>query len=248
MADPYLYADTPVLKNKLDIRDEKVLDLVEAEQSRANMMLLYERGFSDFTPAGLCEIHRFLFGDIYDWAGEYRIINIEKREKLLAGRSVWYSNDEDIPRDLENAFQELLSQNWPQFSRQEFVRHLITGFPKIWQVHPFREGNTRTLVMLMTFFVEHHGFYMDQELLSHQNLCKRMGRMAGRYLGRHYITSDRMCSAMHGTLWFRAPDAAAESSICSVRLQALRRDGQLHGRIKDCPLYPYVAVGTSQTK
>ena len=66
MADPYLYADTPVLKNKLDIRDEKVLDLVEAEQSRANMMLLYERGFSDFTPAGLCEIHRFLFGDIYD--------------------------------------------------------------------------------------------------------------------------------------------------------------------------------------
>ena len=73
-----------------------MLDLVEAEQSRANMMLLYERGFSDFTPAGLCEIHRFLFGDIYDWAGEYRIINIEKREKLLAGRSVWYSNDEDI--------------------------------------------------------------------------------------------------------------------------------------------------------
>ena len=166
MADPYLYADTPVLKNKLDIRDEKVLDLVEAEQSRANMMLLYERGFSDFTPAGLCEIHRFLFGDIYDWAGEYRIINIEKREKLLAGRSVWYSNDEDIPRDLENAFQELLSQNWPQFSRQEFVRHLTTSFPKIWQVHPFREGNTRTLVMLMTFFVEHHGFYMDQELLA----------------------------------------------------------------------------------
>lgn len=91
MADPYLYADSPILKNKLDIRDEKVLDLVEAEQSRANMMLLYERGFSDFTPAGLCEIHRFLFGDIYDWAGKYRIINIEKREKLLAGRSVWYT-------------------------------------------------------------------------------------------------------------------------------------------------------------
>ena len=143
-----------------------MLDLVEAEQSRANMMLLYERGFSDFTPAGLCEIHRFLFGDIYDWAGKYRIINIEKREKLLAGRSVWYSNDEDIPLDLENAFQELLSQDWPQFSRQDFVRHLTACFPKIWQVHPFREGNTRTLVMLMTFFVEHHGFYMDQELLA----------------------------------------------------------------------------------
>ena len=52
--------------------------------------LLYEQGFHDFTPEGLRNIHRFLFGDIYQWAGEYRIINIAKREKLLAGRSVWY--------------------------------------------------------------------------------------------------------------------------------------------------------------
>ena len=55
VSDIYLYEDVPVLKNKLDIRDEKTLDLIEAEQSRANMMILYERGFSDFTPAGLCE-------------------------------------------------------------------------------------------------------------------------------------------------------------------------------------------------
>ena len=54
-------------------------------------MLLYEQGFHSFSPAGLQTIHRFLFGDIYDWAGKFRIINIEKREKLLAGRSVWYA-------------------------------------------------------------------------------------------------------------------------------------------------------------
>ena len=101
MPDPYLYEDVPVLKNKLDIKDEKTLDLIEAEQSRANMMLLYEQGFHEFSPAGLCKIHRFLFSDIYEWAGQYRIINIEKREKLLAGQSVWYSNDEDIPHDLK---------------------------------------------------------------------------------------------------------------------------------------------------
>lgn len=80
MSDPYLYDDVPVLKNKLAIKDDRILDLVEAEQSRANMMLLYEQGFDDFSPDGLCSIHRFLFGDIYDWAGKYRIINIEKRK------------------------------------------------------------------------------------------------------------------------------------------------------------------------
>jgi cell filamentation protein len=45
MNDIYLYEDVPVLKNKFGIKDEKTLDLVEAEQSRASMMLLYEHGF-----------------------------------------------------------------------------------------------------------------------------------------------------------------------------------------------------------
>lgn len=166
MADLYLYEDVPVLRNKLSIKDEKALDLVEAELSRANMMLLYEQGFDDFSPAGLCAIHRFLFGDVYEWAGEYRKINIEKRERLLGGRSVWYSNDDDIPRDLERAFDQLRTRPWKSYFRDEFVRGLVQCFPPIWRVHPFREGNTRTVIMLMTMFVEHYGYYMDQELMA----------------------------------------------------------------------------------
>ncbi len=166
MPDIYLYDDSSVLKNKLGIRDEKTLDLVEAEQSRANMILLYERGFQNFTPAGLQEIHRFLFGDIYDWAGQYRVINIEKREKLLAGRSVWYSNDVDISKDLDAAFRELHTKPWTSLPRTEFVQELARSFSQIWQVHPFREGNTRTVVMMLTFFVEHCGYHMDQDLMA----------------------------------------------------------------------------------
>ena len=166
MPDPYLYPDVPVLRNKLEIKTEKTLDLVEAEQSRANMMLFYDQDFTDFTPAGLQQIHKFLFGDIYDWAGNYRIINIQKAERLLGGRSVWYSNDEDIKRDLADAFQAIHDFNWDACSREEFVSALSHLFPHIWQVHPFREGNTRTVVMLMTLFVEAHGYYFDKDLLA----------------------------------------------------------------------------------
>lgn len=166
MADPYLYDDVPVLRNMLSIKEEKTLDLIEAEQSRVNMMLLYEQGFQNFSPEGLKEIHRFLFGDLYDWAGEYRIINIEKREKLLAGRSVWYSNDEAIADDLISVFRNIQEQAWQTLSKEAFVSTLARYFSKIWQVHPFREGNTRTVVMMLTFFVEHYGYYMDQELLA----------------------------------------------------------------------------------
>lgn len=166
MADPYLYEGSTVLRNKLDILDEKALDLVEAEQSRAKMMVLYKRGFQNFSPAGLCEIHEFLFGGVYSWAGQYRIINIEKRERLLGGRSVWYSNDENIPQDLESAFQSIRSLKWECFSREAFVHYLAQCFPRLWQIHPFREGNTRTVVMMLTFFVEQYGYYMDQELMA----------------------------------------------------------------------------------
>lgn len=166
MADPYLYPDVPVLRNKLEIKNEKTLDLIEAEQSRANMMLLYEREFFDFTPDGLRQIHKFLFGDIYDWAGDYRIINIQKAERLLGGRSVWYSNDDDIEKDLISAFQAIQNFDWDSCNREEFVAALTRLFPPIWQVHPFREGNTRTVVMLMTLFVEAHGYYFDKDLLA----------------------------------------------------------------------------------
>ncbi len=94
------------------------------------MMLLYEQGFEDFSPAGLCEIHRFLFGDLYEWAGQYRIINIEKRERILAGRSIWYSNDEDISQELEAVFQAIHSLNWDELSRKRFVYFLARHFPK----------------------------------------------------------------------------------------------------------------------
>ena len=120
MPDIYLYDDVPVLKNRLGIKDSNLLDAAEAGMSRANMMLLYESGFQDFSPAGLCEIHRRLFGEVYEWAGKFRTINIEKRERLLAGRSIWYSIDDNISTDLHSAFDKLLIQPWDNFSRERF--------------------------------------------------------------------------------------------------------------------------------
>lgn len=166
MNDIYLYEDVPVLKNKFGIKDEKTLDLVEAEQSRASMMLLYEHGFHDFSNRGVKKIHRTLFEDVYKWAGNYRVINIIKREPVLAGQSVWYSNAEDIPHDLKCAWDEIHQVEWISLSKEDFAKEIAHKFPKIWRVHPFREGNTRTVVMLMTFFVEHYGYYFDQELLA----------------------------------------------------------------------------------
>lgn len=166
MKDLYLIENSTVLKNLLGIANEKELDLAEAELSRANMMLLYENGFDDFSSGGFCFIHKALFSDVYEWAGQYRKINIRKRENLLAGQSVWYSNVTEIGNDLDNAFDEINKVNWASLSRENFTKQIARLFPKLWQVHPFREGNTRTTVMMMTFFVEHHGYFFDQNLMA----------------------------------------------------------------------------------
>ena len=163
--DFYLYDDCNVLRNLLNIKNEGELDLAEAEISSVNMMLLYEKGFDDFSSAGICKIHKSLFGDIYDWAGEYRLINIMKREPLLAGKSVWYSDSDNIETDLEKIWTKIKAVDWCKLTKEEFVELVARLFPEIWQVHPFREGNTRTVVMLMTFFVEHYGYYFDQYLM-----------------------------------------------------------------------------------
>lgn len=166
MSDIYLYENSSVLKNLLGIHDEYELDLAEAEISRANMMLLYEKGFSDFSFSGICLIHKELFGDVYEWAGQYRKINIQKREKILAGKSVWYSDCNDIEKDLKKAWNSINKIKWNRLTQNEFASQIAHCFPAIWQVHPFREGNTRTVVMMITFFAEHYGYFFDQELMA----------------------------------------------------------------------------------
>ena len=107
--DIYLYENSKVLKNLLDITTEAELDLAESEYANAGMMLLYNSGFSDFSAKGVCAIHRKLFGHVYAWAGQYRIINIQKREEIPAGQSVWYSNWDDIDRDMTDIWSKINS-------------------------------------------------------------------------------------------------------------------------------------------
>lgn len=76
-------------------------------------------GFSDFSPNGVCEIHRIIFGDVYEWAGEYRNINIKKRESSLAGKSVWYSNWDCIDNDLNTAWDRINCVDWNNLSHKD---------------------------------------------------------------------------------------------------------------------------------
>ncbi|MGN1129948.1 MAG: Fic/DOC family protein [Ruminococcus sp.] len=164
--DIYLQDNSNVLKNRLGITDETALDKAESMMVRTRMALLYNSSFSDFSAIGICKLHKILFGDVYDWAGKYREINIQKRERILVGKSVWYSNWDTIDRDLNKIWNMINAVDWQSLNQETFAKKVAQLFSAIWQVHPFREGNTRTTVMLIALFVEHYGYYFDYELIS----------------------------------------------------------------------------------
>ena len=104
--DPYVYPNSSVLINKLNIRDEQELIDVEAQLLIAGIIdihsIIDNLDFTDYT--SLQTIHRFLFEDLYTWAGEFQTINIYKNERVLNGLSINYSDKDQIINDLKAIF------------------------------------------------------------------------------------------------------------------------------------------------
>ena len=165
MRDPYFYPDTEILKNRLGIMDEARLKEAEADYASLNLAELARDDnvrVSDF--ASLCRMHYRIFRDIYEWAGKPRVINIEKAEEALNGISVEYSDAFDIERDAAAVLKDMNLYGWKQASFGEAARSFSDYMAKLWKVHPFREGNTRTIVTFCAMFIEGQGIYIESGL------------------------------------------------------------------------------------
>ncbi len=166
MKDPYLYNDTDVLKNLLDIKDE--MELEKAESNITYIKLLDIDKLADncsFDTRHLRLLHKYIFEDIYDWAGEFRTIQLVKGERVLGGDTVKYSNPENIKDDLAAAINNLNKTDWSVLGIDETANIFAKQIAALWQIHPFREGNTRSIITFATQFASAHGFKMDKQLL-----------------------------------------------------------------------------------
>jgi cell filamentation protein len=131
-----------------------------------------------YTRPHLCRFHQYIFQDIFEWAGQIRIINIEKSESVLGGLSVEYSNIADIAKHLDSAFTRLNEINWPALKVDEQAIKFSQCLAEIWKVHPFREGNTRTIVTFCCDFADSHHFSLDRELFKNNSAYVRTALVA----------------------------------------------------------------------
>ena len=165
MHDIYLYEGTDVLKNLLGIKDRKLLEEAEADYVTYRLKevaLKPLQGHYDYTH--LLQMHKYIFQDIYKWAGQQRKLNIYKEEPVLGGLSVDYSDMFDIPRDSEHVLLEMRSKPWDKMDTHEAAIQFSDSLAKLWRIHPFREGNTRTTVTFCCQYADEIGLNPNREL------------------------------------------------------------------------------------
>ncbi|MBQ8942432.1 MAG: Fic family protein [Firmicutes bacterium] len=166
MKDVYMYDDAEVLKNRLGIKNEEELNKAEGDITCIRLLDIDKEisgGLFDY--ARLKAIHKYIFGDIYEWAGKERVVPIVKGERVLGGDTVRYSIPGCIENDANKAIDDLNSVKWQELSIDETASIFSVLLAALWQVHPFREGNTRTIITFATQFAEYNGFKMNKALL-----------------------------------------------------------------------------------
>ena len=99
MRDPYLYDEVDILKNLANIKDHVLLSRAEADITNLSMLVVYNQTYKVFDTKTLQDIHSNIFGQIYDWAGEFRTIQIAKYEDVLGGDTVRYTFPKQIKRE-----------------------------------------------------------------------------------------------------------------------------------------------------
>jgi cell filamentation protein len=156
--DHYCYPNTAVLKNKLRITDENILEQAEREITKraAHNIKIFE---PPYNLNYLQSIHRTLFSELYDWAGQIRDVKISKG-------TVFCHVPYIIP-EISKLFKKLEDENYLQnLSYNDFVKRLAEYYADFNMIHPFREGNGRVQRLFFEHLAAYNGYALDWSSIS----------------------------------------------------------------------------------
>jgi cell filamentation protein len=152
--DPYCYPRSEVLRNLLNIRSEEVLQKAERELSEiaiSRFRLLPP----PYDLSTLQHVHKTLFCDVYDWAGQLRTVNIQK------GKTFFCTAERILP-EAEKIFCAIERTAWfVGLNKPELVVAIAEAYGDLNVIHPFREGNGRAQRILFEQIIINAGFAVD---------------------------------------------------------------------------------------
>ena len=126
-------------------------------------------------------VHKVLFQDVYDYAGLFRTTDITIPEDILNGESVCYGNFENLAASLEYDILLERKKDYAKMSIVEVINSLARFTSHIWQVYPFKNGNTRTVALFMIKYLTFLGFNIDMRIFNDNSLYFRQALVRGNY-------------------------------------------------------------------
>lgn len=142
--------------------------------------LLSEKAFS-FSPTQYIAIHKELFKGIYSHAGRLRDYNITKKEWVLDGDTVSYGSALNLRETLEYDFSQEQAFRYNGLTMDETIQHLSVFISRLWQIHVFGEGNTRTTAVFFIKYLRQLGFDADNDLFEENSWYFRNALVRANY-------------------------------------------------------------------
>ncbi len=166
----YCYSDSEVLINIPDIRDQEILNAFEEEVTRIRQMMIEEEATvtGRFSTSHLLNIHKYIFQDVYPFAGKFRTEDIHKGNTM-------FCKSEFIAESLKKLLFGLKEEKFLKgLSREVFVQRIAYYFIELNMIHPFREGNGRAIRMFIRQLSVKCKLEIDWTVLNKDELLKAM--------------------------------------------------------------------------
>lgn len=150
------YENTTVLKNKFGIKDQSKLDIIEQDITSA----LIAKAFLEFPFKNVDfnfykSLHKYVFSDIYEWAGKIRDVDMSKK-------STKFCVLDKIEEQGENIFKFLRETDFlRKYADYEFINEFTDLYCRLNYLHPFREGNGRIQRLFLAMLVRYNGKKID---------------------------------------------------------------------------------------
>jgi fido (protein-threonine AMPylation protein) len=165
-------------KTKIESDDD---NMQEADKVSANIAKILSSETLDFSTNGYISLHRRIFEGVFKHAGHVRDYDITKKEWILDNDTVHYLNWEDLLRALNYDIEQERSFSYKGISTEQLINHITNFVSKIWQIHPFAEGNTRTTAVFTILYLRDLGFKVENDMFAEHSWYFRNALVRANY-------------------------------------------------------------------
>lgn len=161
--------------------DEDNQDQEEADIVSSNISKLLQTDAFTYSVAGISAIHKAIFEGVFKHAGYFREYDISKKEWVLRGDSVLYGRWQDLQMALEYDLEQERKFDYSSLNMGQIIERLAKFISGLWQIHPFREGNTRTTAVFAIKYLRSQGFQVNNDLFEQHSWYFRNALVRANY-------------------------------------------------------------------